>query len=316
MTGRSMRLLLLVAFPLLAVFYVLAGSDFDTAYIIPRRLAKLAAMMVGGIAVAVSSIMFQTIAGNRILTPAVMGYESVYLLLQSLLLLFIGTASLHLLGEIGNYAVSILFMLGYSFLLHRWILGHAHRDIYFPLLVGLLLTMVIGTFTHFIQLKISPGEFAIFQGFALASFEGISPMRLAFSAVFTGAVCVLVWKTLPYLDVIALGREQATSLGVDYQRHVRFLLALIAILVAVSTSLLGPTAFMGIFVANTAYLLAGNFRHRVLLPLGSVVAAVMFMVAQLMVEHVFNYKTTIGILVNLACGAWFLVLVARPRTDL
>jgi iron complex transport system permease protein len=50
----------------------------DVAYIIPKRLARLAAIVIGGVCVAVSSIVFQTIAGNRILTPAVMGYEAVY----------------------------------------------------------------------------------------------------------------------------------------------------------------------------------------------------------------------------------------------
>jgi iron complex transport system permease protein len=47
---------------------------------------------------------FQTIAGNRILTPAVMGYEAVYLLLQSLLILVMGMHSLVLLGQNGNFA--------------------------------------------------------------------------------------------------------------------------------------------------------------------------------------------------------------------
>lgn len=39
----------------------------------------------------------------------------------------------------------------------------------------------------------------------------------------------------------------------------------------------------------------------------------MFITAQLLVEHVFNYKTTVGILVNLVCGGYFLVLMVRTR---
>jgi iron complex transport system permease protein len=113
--------------------------------------------------------------------------------------------------------------------------------------------------------------------------------------------------------VLALGRDQAVSLGVDYQRTVRLYLALIAVLVAVSTSLLGPTAFMGIFVANTTYALARTFRHRITLPTGCAIAIAIFILAQLAVEHVFNYRTTVGILVNLVCGAWFLALMVRTR---
>jgi len=297
----------------LALVFLCVGANFDVAYVIPKRLARLAAIVIGGVCVAVSSIVFQTIAGNRILTPAVMGYEAVYLLLQSLLILVMGMHSLVLLGQNGNFALSIALMLAYSWAIHYWLFKDGRNNVYFLLLLGFVLTMVIGTFTQFIQLRISPGEFAILQGFSQASFNKAQPVQLLYSAVLAGAACVAIVTTLPALDVLALGREQATSLGIDYRRMVRLQLALIAVLVAVSTSLLGPTAFMGIFVANTTYALARTGRHRATLPLGCAIAIAIFLVAQLLVEHVFNYRTTVGILVNLVCGAYFLALMVRTR---
>ena len=297
----------------LALVFLCVGANFDVAYVIPKRLARLAAIVIGGVCVAVSSIVFQTIAGNRILTPAVMGYEAVYLLLQSLLILAMGMHSVLLLGQSGNFVVSIALMLAYSWAIHYWLFRDGKNNVYFLLLLGFVLTMVIGTFTQFIQLRISPGEFAILQGFSQASFNKAQPAQLLTSALLVGAACVAVLKILPALDVLALGREQAISLGIDYRRMVQLQLALIAILVAVSTSLLGPTAFMGIFVANTSYALARTARHRVTLPLGCAIAIAIFLAAQLLVEHVFNYRTTVGILVNLVCGAYFLALMVRTR---
>lgn len=297
----------------LALVFLCVGANFDVAYVIPKRLGRLAAIVIGGVCVAVSSIVFQTIAGNRILTPAVMGYEAVYLLLQSLLILVMGMHSLVLLGQNGNFALSIALMLAYSWAIHYWLFKDGRNNVYFLLLLGFVLTMVIGTFTQFIQLRISPGEFAILQGFSQASFNKAQPVQLLYSAVLAGAASVAIVTTLPALDVLALGREQATSLGIDYRRMVRLQLALIAVLVAVSTSLLGPTAFMGIFVANTTYALARTGRHRATLPLGCAIAIAIFLVAQLLVEHVFNYRTTVGILVNLVCGAYFLALMVRTR---
>ena len=297
----------------LALAFLFLGANFDFDYILPKRLARLAAIVIGGVCVAVSSIVFQTIAGNRILTPAVMGYEAVYLLLQSLLILAMGMHSVVLLGHNGNFVVSIALMLAYSWAIHYWLFRDGKNNVYFLLLLGFVLTMVIATFTQFIQLRISPGEFAILQGFSQASFNKAQPAQLLTSALLVGAACVAVLKTLPALDVLALGREQAISLGIDYRRLVQLHLALIAVLVAVSTSLLGPTAFMGIFVANTSYALARTARHRVTLPLGCAIAIVIFLAAQLLVEHVFNYRTTVGILVNLVCGAYFLALMVRTR---
>ncbi|MGX9732040.1 iron chelate uptake ABC transporter family permease subunit [Janthinobacterium aestuarii] len=308
----NQRTLWLAVFALVLAFLFL-GANLDFDYVIPKRLSRLAAIAIGGVCVAVSSIVFQTIAGNRILTPAVMGYEAVYLLLQSLLILAMGMHSVVLLGQNGNFVVSIALMLAYSWAIHYWLFRDGKNNVYFLLLLGFVLTMVIGTLTQFIQLRISPGEFAILQGFSQASFNKAQPVQLLYSALLAGAACVAVVKTLPALDVLALGREQAISLGIDYRRMVRLQLALIAVLVAVSTSLLGPTAFMGIFVANTTYALARTGRHRITLPLGCAIAIVIFLAAQLLVEHVFNYRTTVGILVNLVCGAYFLALMVRTR---
>ena len=297
----------------LALTFVFLRSGMDFDYVIPKRIARLTAMVIGGVCIAWSSIIFQTLTGNRILTPAIMGYEAVYLLLQAMLVLLLGTGSVVLLGSNGNFLVSVLLLLGYSWLIHHYLLRNGKNNVYFLLLIGLVLTMVIGTFTQFVQLKVSPGEFSVLQGFSLASFNRAQPQQLLFAGLVAGAVCLAGSRALATLDVLALGRDQAISLGVDYRRNVRLHLALIATLVAMSTSLLGPTAFMGIFVANITYALAPTFRHRATLVLGSVIAIGIFIAAQLLVEHVFNYKTTVGILVNLVCGGYFLVLMVRTR---
>lgn len=299
----------------LALVFLFAGSGLDFAYVIPKRFARLSAMVIGGICVACSAIVFQTLTANRILTPAIMGYEAVYLLLQALLVLIVGMQGLGLvlLGSDGNFLLSMLMMLGYSWALHRWLFRDGKSNVYFLLLIGLVLTMVMGTLTQFVQLKVSPGEFSMLQGYTQASFNRATPRLLLGSAVLVAVLCVVQARTVAVLDVLALGRDQAISLGVDYRRQLRLQLAVIAALVAVSTSLLGPTAFMGVFVANITYALAGTFRHRVTLALGSAVAIAVFIAAQLLVEHLFNYRTTVGILVNLVCGTWFLVLMVRTR---
>ncbi|WHQ45311.1 iron chelate uptake ABC transporter family permease subunit [Alcaligenes faecalis] len=310
MKRRHLVWILLLVLALSFVFYR-SGLDWD--YIIPKRLNRLAAMVIGGICIAWSSIIFQTITGNRILTPAIMGYEAVYLLFQSLLILLLGTQSLVMLGANGNVVLSIVLMLAYSLAIHHWLFRQGKNNVYFLLLMGLVLTMIISTFTQFVQLKISPGEFSILLGFSQASFNRAEPLQLLISALLVGGICLGSLRSLPTLDVLSLGREQAISLGVDYRHSVRIQLALIAALVAISTSLLGPTAFMGIFVANTSYALARSFRHRITLPLGCAIAIVMFLLAQIAVEHIFNYRTTVGILVNLVCGAYFLGLMVRTR---
>lgn len=313
MSARALRNGLWLAVLALALGFVLLGSAMDFAYVIPRRLIRLAAMVIAGVCIAYTSVIFQTIAGNRILTPAIMGYEAIYLLFQALLILCLGTQSLVLLGRGGNALLSIVLMLGYSWLIHHWLFRNGRNNVYLLLLLGLVLSMVMATFTQFIQLKISPGEFSILQGFNYASFNKARLDQVIYSSVLVVAACLVVHRTLPVLDVLALGRDQAVSLGVDYLPSVRLQLALIAVLVAVSTSLVGPTAFMGVIVANISYALARTARHRVTLPTACAVAIGVFIIAQYLVEHLFNYTTSVSILINLVCGVYFLALMIRTR---
>lgn len=313
MSAKATRYGIWLLVLVLALGFLLLGSGLDFSYVIPKRLTRLAAMVIAGTCIAYASVIFQTIAGNRILTPAIMGYEAIYLLFQALLILVLGTQSLVLLGRDANVLLSIVLMLGYSWLVHRWLFRDGRNDVYLLLLIGLVLSMVMATFTQFIQLKISPGEFSIFQGFNYASFNKARPAQVIYSGLLVGAVCLVVHRTLPVLDVLSLGRDQAKSLGVDYLRSVSLQLALIAILVAVSTSLVGPTAFMGVFVANIAYALAGTHRHRVTLPVASAIAIAIFIIAQYLVEQMFNYNTSVSILINLVCGMYFLALMVRTR---
>lgn len=298
---------------LLMCFFIFIGSDLDFNYIIPKRLLRLATILLGSICLAVSAVLFQTIVGNRILSPSIMGYESVYLLWQAVLLFMLGAHGLTILSVSGNFAISITIMLLYSWALHYWLLPRCKNNIYMLLLFGLVLTTVIATITQFIQLSISPGEFSIFQGLSYTSFNRSKPDTLFYGA-FIVAVCLWMGrKTLPILDVMSLGREQSISLGVDHAKYISLYLALIAVLVAVSTSLIGPTGFMGIFIANIAYVLAGSHKHRTVIPIAFTVSLIIFLVAQLFVEHVFNYKTSVSILINLVCGVYFLALIVRTR---
>lgn len=298
---------------LLATVFLFIGSGLDFDYLIPKRLLRLATIVLGSVCLTFSAILFQTLIGNRILAPSIMGYEAVYLFWQVLLLYILGSHGLAMLGSSGNFMISIVLMLMYSWGLHYWLLPRCKNDVYMLLLFGLVLTMVIGTATQYIQLSISPGEFSIFQGLSYTSFNRSTPQTLFLGTLAVVGVLWVIHKTLPVLDILSLGRDQSMSLGVHHGNYVKLYLALIAILVAVSTSLIGPTAFMGVFIANIAYTLAGTNKHKIILPIGCAVSIILFLIAQLCVEHLFNYKTSVSILINLVCGIYFLTLIVRTR---
>src|SRR5690625_2878064 len=98
-------LILMVIACLLYLFHNLGGS-FD--YALPRRAMKVLAMGLTGAAIAYATVIFQTITHNRILTPSIMGLDSLYLLLQTLFIFFLGSTHFTVISQQVNFILSVV----------------------------------------------------------------------------------------------------------------------------------------------------------------------------------------------------------------
>lgn len=79
---------------IMALVFVFAGlKDFDE-YALKNRFLQIAAIVIVAICIAVSTVIFQTLCNNKILTPAIIGLDSLYMLLQSALVFSLGSANL------------------------------------------------------------------------------------------------------------------------------------------------------------------------------------------------------------------------------
>src|SRR5699024_10324698 len=84
---------------LLYIFYDLTGN---IGYILPKRIIKVVAIILTGGAIAFSTTIFMTITNNRILTPSVMGLDSLYMLIQTVTLFLLGSNSLVMMNTNAN----------------------------------------------------------------------------------------------------------------------------------------------------------------------------------------------------------------------
>jgi len=114
-----------------------------------------------------------------------------------------------------------------------------------------------------------------------------------------------------YLDVIAMGRDHAVNLGVDYDRVVKRLLIVVAVLISIATALVGPITFLGLLVANVAYQLMRTYRHTLLIPAAVLISIVALVGGQLLVERVFTFSTTLSVIINLVGGVYFIYLLLK-----
>src|SRR5699024_11935532 len=102
---------------------------------------------------------------------------------------------------------------------------------------GLLLWTIFKTMSRFIQILIDPDEFNMIYTHLFASFDKMNTPLLLVSTIVLAVTLIIGGYYVKYLDILALGREQAINLGLDYHQLVRIFMIIISILVSVSTAL-------------------------------------------------------------------------------
>ncbi len=311
-TDRRLLLVLAAVVVVVSVAYLVVGLNSRSwQYALSLRVPKLMAMIVTGAAIAFSTVTFQTITNNRILTPSIMGLDSLYLLVQSAAVYLFGSASELVVNPKLNFLVVVVAMVAFAVVLYAMLFRSETRDLMSLLLVGVILGTLFESGASFIQMVIDPNEFSQLQNKMFASFNNMNTGILWIAGLILAATLVGTARRLSILDVLALGREHALNLGVPYERVVRRLLIVVAVLVSVSTGLVGPIMFLGLLVANLARELIGTYLHKYLLAGTSLISILALVGGQFLAERVFNFATPISVLINLAGGLYFILLLLK-----
>lgn len=300
----------LIALALMAVYQFTAVKGV-WAFAMEMRALQLGALVTAGVAVGVSTMIFQTLVGNRILTPGIMGFDSLYMLLQTLLVFFLGTGTFVMLGAPTRSAITVAALGIFGTALFRVIFRAHSRNLYVLVLVGVVLGAMFGSLTSLASRLISPDDFLTLTDVMFASFNTVDANVLAVLGSITAVACLACIPLLRKLDVIDLGWDAATNLGVDYHRTVSRALFLVIILVATCTALVGPMMFLGLVVANLTRQLVSTYRHRILVPAAALMGVCCTVAGQLVVARLLGHNTTLSVVVNLVGGIYFLVLIQR-----
>lgn len=296
---------------LLFVFWGLNSSNWG--YFLSIRIPKVAALVITGVAIAVSTLLFQTLTNNRILTPSLLGLDSLYLLIQTLVVFVLGSTSLVLINDKVNFFISVSLMLIFSGLLFKGLFKRGTSNIMYFLLFGLILGTFLQSITTFMQILMDPNEFLHIQDKMFASFNHINTEILVIAIIIISVVVLYCVKYCKLWDVLSLGREHAINLGVDYHRAVRNIVVIVSILVSVSTALVGPITFLGLLVVNLAKEFLRTFEHKYLFVSSSLISIVALLGGQLLIERVFNFSTPISVVINLIGGIYFLYLLLKEN---
>lgn len=295
-----------------SILFVVVGLNArNYEFLLSRRIPKVLAVIISGSAIAFSSIIFQTISNNRILTPSVLGLDSVYSFFQTVVAFVFGTGSVLFTNKNLNFLVSLAGMLLISTGLYFIVFKRKNTSIMYLLLIGLIVGTLFNSLTSFLQVLIDPNEYLTLQSKLIASFNNVNTEIIILSILLILIVLPFIYDDLKLLDVMSLGKSQAINLGVNYEKVMKKLLVVVAILTAMSTALVGPITFLGLIVVNITYQLIKSFKHKYLITASIFISISSLVFGLILVERVFKFNTTLSVIINFIGGVYFLYLLLK-----
>lgn len=312
------KLCIMAALVLLAAAaYMTVDVNFGNAkllaYSMRIRAPKLIVMLITAFAIGGASLVFQSIINNTIVTPCLLGMNSLYTLIHTAVVFALGSGSVLAMNPNASFAVDLVLMGLVATVIYSYLFKKTRYNVLYVLLIGTVLTSFFSSIQTTMTRVMDPNEYDSLLATLVASFSNINSEIIVFSVVLLAGILFFLRKDLALLDVITLGKAQATNLGVDYDRTIRRLLLGVTLAIAVATAMVGPISFLGLIIANLSRQLLRTFRHSQLV-LGSTLFGMIVLVAgQLIVEHVFTYAIPVSVFITVGGGLYFLYLLLRNR---
>jgi iron complex transport system permease protein len=189
-------------------------------------------------------------------------------------------------------AQSTLMVL-FATLLYGWLFSGKRANLHLLLLVGVVLGIGFGSVSRFMQRMLTPSEFDVLSARLFGSIGKGNPDYLPIAACIVLAILVFVWRRRRTYDVVALGRDVAIGLGVNYRREVVTVLVLVAVLVSL------------------AYQFARGDSHAETIPLAIGIGLVTLLGATFVLRHVFAAAGLVTVIIEFAGGLLFLIVLLR-----
>jgi len=293
------------------------GVRFDNPrllqYAMRLRIPKVIVMLIVAFCIGGASMVFQSIINNTIVTPCLLGMNSLYTLIHTAVVFFFGTGSLVARNSNISFEVDLLLMGIIATFIYSYMFKKTKYNVLYVLLIGTVLTSFFTSVQTTMVRAMDPNEYDTLLATLVASFSNVNSEIILLSVVMIALVLFGLRKDLKVLDVITLGKEQAINLGVDYDRTIKRLLLGVVLLIAIATAMVGPISFLGLIIANLARQLLKTYRHSQLI-LGSALFGVVLLIGgQLIVERLFVYSIPISVFITVGGGLYFLYLLYTQK---
>ena len=282
-------------------------------YILGLRLPTLLCMVIASLSIGVATLIFQSIVNNRIVTPALLGMNSIYTFLHTAAVFVFGTGSVLFVNQNLSFAVDLVLMGTVATFVYWYLFQKTGHNILYIMLIGTVLSSFFGSMQSAMIRVMDPNEYDALLSSLVADFNNVNGEIIIFSVVALVLIAIVLRRELGLLDVITMGRDQAINLGVDYDKTIRKLLFGVVLCMAIATATVGPVSFLGLIVANLSRQILKTYKHSHLILGASFMGMIALIGGQLVSQHIFHFTVPVSTFVTIAGGIYFLYLLLRKK---
>ncbi len=298
--------LVLGSVPLTPADLLHAGSN-DTVWRILRhvRLPRTIAAALAGISLASSGVIIQSVMGNPLAGPNLIGVNSGAGLATVVCAAFLP----HIPGimTIGAF----LGALGAMLLIYSVARATGASRITL-VLAGIAVSNILSAGIDTI-VTLVPDALMGISAFRIGTLENASMDKLYFPCVCIAIGLCAAFLLSNEMDVLALGEETARSLGLNTKRYRFALLLTAALLAGAAVSFCGLLGFVGLIVPHAARFLVGGESKR-LLSTSALAGGSFVLLCDVLARILFApYEIPVGIIMSYLGGPFFLWLLIQKK---
>jgi len=289
------------------LWHALFSGPTDTAgYILwYSRAPRTLACLLAGAALACSGCVLQSVLGNELASPGVIGVNAGAGL---------GVSMCCALGGLSGWAISVSSFAGalFSAALVAVLARKTGSSRTTVILAGVAMNSILNAFRDALT-ALFPETAMLSGDFRVGSFSAVSVQRLLPAGALIVIALVVLVSLTNELDVLALGEDTALSLGMNVKAMRMVFLLLAALLAGAAVSFAGLLGFVGLLVPHIARRFTGSEGRR-LIPMSMLAGASLVLMCDLASRTLFmNYELPVGILMSVIGGPFFLVLLLKRR---
>jgi len=280
--------------------------DVMNTIVIQIRLPRIiAAILIGG-SLATAGVSFQGLFRNPLVSPDILGVSAGASLGAAMGILFSGNRVVIEAMAFGMAMVAVAV----SYSLSRIVKGNATLSL---ILAGMAMGSLLGAFLSLTKYAADPtNQLPAITYWLMGSLAAINLHDLAFASipmlVGMGILLLIRWR----FNVLAMGEEEAQSLGVDTGKLRIIIVLCCTVITASAVSISGTIGWIGLIMPHIGRILVGP-NHKKLIPVTLLLGAIFLLIIDDIARVMAQVEIPIGILTAIVGVPFFLYLLTRGR---